>query len=224
MVVQKFGGTSVADPDAIRRLIEIVRTARTRDGAGPAVVVSAMSGITDSLLKLATDAAAGRASEAHAGVTKIRDRHLAAAADLAPGNTQLVTSLTEQCQQLDAVVGTIATLRELTPTMEQLGSLSDQMTPVLTDLGVAAPDINTFVEELGPHHMITHTGSITGFTSSMLYFPAETLSVIVLTNTDQRGPEPLALNIARVLFGMPLQARTPRPASLASWSEAMIAA
>ncbi|MET0816531.1 MAG: MlaD family protein, partial [Solirubrobacteraceae bacterium] len=43
-----------------------------------------------------------------------------------------------------------AFLRELTPTMEQLGSLSDQMTPVLTDLGVAAPDINTFVEELGP--------------------------------------------------------------------------
>jgi phospholipid/cholesterol/gamma-HCH transport system substrate-binding protein len=41
-------------------------------------------------------------------------------------------------------------LRELTPTMEQLGSLSEQMTPVLTDLGVAAPDINTFVEELGP--------------------------------------------------------------------------
>jgi len=75
--------------------------------------------------------------------------------------------------------------------------------------------LGLFVEELGPHHMITHTGSITGFTSSMLYFPAETLSVIVLTNTDQRGPEPLALNIARVLFGMPLQARTPRPASLA---------
>jgi CubicO group peptidase (beta-lactamase class C family) len=74
--------------------------------------------------------------------------------------------------------------------------------------------LGLFVEELGPHHMITHTGSITGFTSSMLYFPAETLSVIVLTNTDQRGPEPMALNIARVLFGMPLQARSPRPAAV----------
>jgi len=28
MVVQKFGGTSVADPEAIRRLIEIVRSAQ----------------------------------------------------------------------------------------------------------------------------------------------------------------------------------------------------
>ena len=89
MVVQKFGGTSVADPDAIRRLIEIVRTARTRDGAGPAVVVSAMSGVTDSLLKVAADAAAAKADDALAGVAKIRDRHLAAARELAPGNAAL---------------------------------------------------------------------------------------------------------------------------------------
>jgi aspartokinase len=32
MVVQKFGGTSVADPEAIRRLIEIVGTARETAG------------------------------------------------------------------------------------------------------------------------------------------------------------------------------------------------
>ena len=60
MVVQKFGGTSVADPEAIRRLIEIVRTARTRDGRGPVVVVSAMSRVTDALLAIATTAGAGR--------------------------------------------------------------------------------------------------------------------------------------------------------------------
>ena len=60
MVVQKFGGTSVADPEAIRRLIEIVRTARTRDGRGPVVVVSAMSKVTDALLAIASTAGAGR--------------------------------------------------------------------------------------------------------------------------------------------------------------------
>ena len=54
MVVQKFGGTSVADPDAIHRLIAIVRTAHARDGRGPAVVVSAMSGVTDVLLDVRT--------------------------------------------------------------------------------------------------------------------------------------------------------------------------
>ena len=34
--------------------------------------------------------------------------------------------------------------------MARLGALADEMTPVLTDLGAAAPDINRFVDELGP--------------------------------------------------------------------------
>ena len=127
MVVQKFGGTSVADPEAIRRLIEIVRTARTRDGAGPAVVVSAMSGVTDGLLRLAADAAAGRAADAHAGVAKIQERHLGAAAELAPGNADLVTHLTEICQQLDAVVTTLGTLRETTPRMSDVVAATGEL-------------------------------------------------------------------------------------------------
>ena len=79
MVVQKFGGTSVADPDAIRRLIGIVRLARTRDGRGPAVVVSAMSGVTDVLLGVASAAGAGRLDEALSRVEQVRARHLAPA-------------------------------------------------------------------------------------------------------------------------------------------------
>jgi ABC-type transporter Mla subunit MlaD len=43
-----------------------------------------------------------------------------------------------------------AFLRELKPTMQRLGGLADQMTPVLTDLGAAAPDINRFIKALGP--------------------------------------------------------------------------
>ena len=90
MVVQKFGGTSVADPEAIRRLIEIVRTARTRDGRGPAVVVSAMSGVTDALLRVAADAGRrARRRRARAASTQLRERHLAAAAR--PGARQTPT-------------------------------------------------------------------------------------------------------------------------------------
>ena len=48
-VVMKFGGTSVADPDAIARLIGIVRHQRERSDAStpPVVVVSALAGVTD---------------------------------------------------------------------------------------------------------------------------------------------------------------------------------
>ena len=79
MVVQKFGGTSVADPPAIRRLIEIVRTARARDGRGPAVVVSAMSKVTDTLLSIASLGGEGSVEPALRLVGELRARHHAAA-------------------------------------------------------------------------------------------------------------------------------------------------
>ena len=41
-------------------------------------------------------------------------------------------------------------LRQLRPTMTRLGSLSDEMTPVLRDLDAVAPDLNRFVLQLGP--------------------------------------------------------------------------
>jgi hypothetical protein len=34
--------------------------------------------------------------------------------------------------------------------MAQLGALTDQMTPVVTDVGAVAPDVNRMIEELGP--------------------------------------------------------------------------
>jgi phospholipid/cholesterol/gamma-HCH transport system substrate-binding protein len=43
-----------------------------------------------------------------------------------------------------------AFLRQLEPTLRDLGGLADQMTPVVTDLGKAAPGINRFIEQLGP--------------------------------------------------------------------------
>jgi phospholipid/cholesterol/gamma-HCH transport system substrate-binding protein len=43
-----------------------------------------------------------------------------------------------------------AFLRQLKPTLTDLGHLSDEMTPVITDLGRAAPGLNRFIIELGP--------------------------------------------------------------------------
>jgi virulence factor Mce-like protein len=43
-----------------------------------------------------------------------------------------------------------AFLRELKPTLVDLGNVAEQGTPVLTDLHTAAPDFNRFITELGP--------------------------------------------------------------------------
>jgi aspartate kinase len=115
MVVQKFGGTSVADPDAVRRLIEIARTARARDGRGPVLVVSAMSKVTDALLTVAAEAGAAKTDSALSHVDQLRARHLAMAQALAgEGDVPtLTTYINEHFDQLVAVVKALAVLREV---------------------------------------------------------------------------------------------------------------
>ena len=117
MVVQKFGGTSVADPEAIQRLIHIVRTARTRDGRGPAVVVSAMSGVTDALLAIASAAGAGRVDDALSRLEQLRERHLEAACALARKEAKgaLSEQIRMQFDDLGALVRALGVLREVSP-------------------------------------------------------------------------------------------------------------
>jgi D-alanyl-D-alanine carboxypeptidase len=62
---------------------------------------------------------------------------------------------------------------------------------------------------LGGHRSIGHGGGVNGFTTSSMYFPDDSVNVVVFSNSD-RGPDPLALNIARVVFGMPPVA-APKP-------------
>jgi aspartate kinase len=68
----KFGGTSVEDAAAIRRLVAIVRSRR---GARPVVVVSALAGVTDQLLEAGRAAAQGHLGSALATVRDIYVRH-----------------------------------------------------------------------------------------------------------------------------------------------------
>ncbi len=117
MVVQKFGGTSVADPDAIARLIQIVRTARSRDGRGPAVVVSAMSGVTDALLAIAAAAGGGRVEDALSRLEQLRERHMAVARALAPDEAKgaLGEHIGAQFDGLAALARALGVLREVSP-------------------------------------------------------------------------------------------------------------
>ncbi|HEV2438269.1 MAG TPA: aspartate kinase [Verrucomicrobiae bacterium] len=56
LIVQKYGGTSVGNPDRIKNVARRVADYRSR-GDQVVVVVSAMSGVTDGLIKLAKDIA-----------------------------------------------------------------------------------------------------------------------------------------------------------------------
>jgi aspartate kinase len=74
ILVLKFGGTSVADAQAYRRVTDIVGGARDR-GSRPVVVTSAMSGVTDGLLACVRSAIHSDLAGAQKGVAEIAERH-----------------------------------------------------------------------------------------------------------------------------------------------------
>ena len=78
-IVMKFGGTSVADAAAFENVARIVSSEHK---AAPVVVVSAMSGVTDSLLNATVIAATGDAEHAFASLETVFKRHEAAAHEL----------------------------------------------------------------------------------------------------------------------------------------------
>ena len=54
LIVQKYGGTSVANPERIRNVAKrIVQT--QGEGCRVVAIISAMAGVTDELIKLAHD-------------------------------------------------------------------------------------------------------------------------------------------------------------------------
>ncbi len=87
VVLMKFGGTSVEDAAAIRRMIGIVRS---RLAAHPVVVVSALAKVTDQLLEAGSAAAKGRLGAALASVRDIYVRHEQLADSLVGGSAYSV--------------------------------------------------------------------------------------------------------------------------------------
>src|SRR5512138_456876 len=81
--VWKFGGASLADAAAVRHAIALVRAHR-----GPlVVVVSALAGVTDSLLEGAKRSAAGEPEAASAAAASFLRRHLDLAHSLLPAGS-----------------------------------------------------------------------------------------------------------------------------------------
>jgi aspartate kinase len=85
MLVLKFGGTSVADADAILRLVAIVGGR----GGPRVVVVSALAGVTDTLLRIG-DAAASDAGRARADLAALTCRHRGVAASIGDAHRRQV--------------------------------------------------------------------------------------------------------------------------------------
>jgi aspartate kinase len=113
MEILKFGGTSVGDAEAIGRLVRHVSAARQRGGA--VVVVSALSGITDKLLQLASAAAAGDEAAIQAGVVELHERHERVARQVTADAASLVAGIASELDELRNLLHAVATLKDASP-------------------------------------------------------------------------------------------------------------
>ncbi len=115
----KFGGTSVADADAINRVATIVKAqiARTAAGRPPVVVVSALSKVTDRLIQTAQSAEGGDADVAVSALEQLLARHLDVVDGLMAGDARpaLEDAVRREFESLIGLVRALAVLRDVTP-------------------------------------------------------------------------------------------------------------
>jgi bifunctional aspartokinase / homoserine dehydrogenase 1 len=130
MIVMKFGGTSVGDANCIGNAADIVVDAMKKRGP-VVVVVSAMSGVTNTLIAAATAAARQKSD----GWTQTRERllnqHRVAVVELASDVARSIAILDEIRKLLDdfaSMCQSIAVLGELTPRgLDVVSSFGERM-------------------------------------------------------------------------------------------------
>ncbi|MCL2067388.1 MAG: bifunctional aspartate kinase/homoserine dehydrogenase I [Treponema sp.] len=128
MLILKFGGTSVGNPQAINRVIGILKDKDHKDKV-QAVVVSAFNGVTDSLIAMAGKASRGDISYREE-VKALNQRHKSCAAAFLKGNplknaqSDIKSVNDDLCRILDGV----DQLRELSPrTMDSVMSFGERL-------------------------------------------------------------------------------------------------
>lgn len=143
-ITMKFGGTSVGDAEAIARVADIVR--QTRDNAlhstpdvsarQAVVIVSAMSGVTNDLIRAARTAQLGHETEVAEIIDRLRRRHLEMIAALIVEPDERSMLERESNRLLDYLQGlcrAIGVLGELTPRgLDVVSGLGERLsTPIV---------------------------------------------------------------------------------------------
>ncbi len=141
--VYKFGGTSVGSPAAVEAVARIVLNARAEHQV--AIVVSAMSGVTDALLRGAHTAAAGDPATFGAIADELRARHATAALELV-ANADERRALRIETERLLGEFRTLChgvnVLGELTPrALDTIGALGERLNAPLVAAALRAKDI-----------------------------------------------------------------------------------
>lgn len=123
MKVLKFGGTSVGSAENIKKVAEIIKTGVGEDVC--AVVLSAMHGTTDALIEIGRTAERGD-ENFHATIDALKQKHMAAARELVPGDERTAAFIDETFNELAGICDGVLLLRELSSrTLDRILSLGE---------------------------------------------------------------------------------------------------
>ncbi len=132
LLVMKFGGTSLGNAERIECVASTI--AQHASKARLVVVVSAMGGVTEMLIRAAHAAARGEEDQWKSVGRELAQRHREAAAKLLPAGEQasVLPSLAEQMKTFENLCSGSSLVREVTPrSMDSISSLGEVMAAIL---------------------------------------------------------------------------------------------
>ena len=130
LLVMKFGGTSVGSATAISALAAITRD-HLKEWDHVAVVVSAMSGVTDLLLGGASSAASGDQTTYKRTAATLREKHAAALAELVPDADAAAATraaIEQLIDEFEVLCHSVGVLGEASPrAIDAIASMGERM-------------------------------------------------------------------------------------------------
>ncbi len=144
MIVTKFGGTSVGDGERIHSVARIVKDHASAGGQRFAVVVSAMEGVTDALIRAARAAAGHDSDILHHTIAELYKRHQEAAEAVAPAGERevLLGEVKALIREFENLCTAIQVLGELTPRgLDAVASLGERLSARLLAAAIRAEGV-----------------------------------------------------------------------------------
>jgi bifunctional aspartokinase / homoserine dehydrogenase 1 len=143
MQVLKFGGSSVANAENIKKVVAVIKEKAAHHTT--LVVVSALGGITDLLLQCSQLAAEGKENY-QSVLIEIEQRHLQTVRELIPINNQssLLSFVKTQCNEIQDICNGIFLLRELSArTKDRMVSYGELLSSKIISAALIAENIDT---------------------------------------------------------------------------------
>jgi aspartokinase/homoserine dehydrogenase 1 len=194
--VHKFGGTSVLGADRMRNVAALI--AKASENARVVCVASAMSGVTNELVATTAAAKDGRAELALAGISKIRDMHDRALAEIEGPTGPVRAEIERILDDLANVIRGSLLVGEVTPRMrDRIVATGEKLSVrlialILRQMGhrAIALDADTFVDtdanysDANPLPFVTDRGIVATLRPRL-----EAGEILVVTGFMGRAPD-----------------------------------